>query len=326
MPATVLTIARDKIRIADVNRMAKKDAAELFGLCNQKYEKKLESIARRIAENPEKSRLIMLSGPSASGKTTTSLKLQAQLRELGCGAVAISMDDFFRDRADAPRLPDGTFDFESAAALDTDLLKTSLTSLITEGRALIPVFNFRLGRRNGERPVILEKGQVAVVEGLHALNPMITGLLPQGSVLKLYVSVSSDFVSDGGQVALSARDLRLIRRAVRDFRFRGASVAATLDMWDSVCRGEDLYVRPYKKCADLTVNSAFSCEPCLFSGAATELFSSAADSMHSERVKHVLDGLAAFEPMPTELMPESCVLREFLGGSVYYGRSNRPAT
>lgn len=320
MPVTVLTIGRAKVRVSEVNDAAKNDGTSLFNTCNDKYEKKIQMIARRIAENPYNSRLIMLSGPSASGKTTTSLKIQDELKKLGCGAVAISMDDFFKNREDTVIMPDGTRDYESSAALDTVLLKDTLGELIATGRASIPVFNFKIGRRSEEsRPVALDKGQVAIVEGLHALDPDITGLLPKDSILKLYVSVSSDFIRDTGDNILCARDIRLVRRAVRDFHFRASNVEKTLDMWDAVCRGEDLYVRPFKKYADITVNSAFSCEPCLFCEAASKLFGDVGkDSPHARRVKHILDGMNEFEPISPSIMPGDCVLREFMGGSDYY--------
>lgn len=320
MPATIKTIGRAKIKVSEVNLLAKKDAKAFFDFCNGRYEKKLDSIADRIAADPSKARLIMLSGPSASGKTTTSLKIQEKLKKRGCGAVTISMDDFFKNREDAPLLPDGTRDYESSAALDTDLLKERLGKLIFNGRANIPIFDFKTGHRlEKERTVVLDKGDVAVVEGLHALDTAITGLLPAEYILKIYVSVSSDFVDDEGKNILSARDMRLIRRTVRDFNFRGASVSNTLDMWDAVCRGEDLYVRPFKRYADITVNSAFNCEPCIFKQKAIELFSTIPeDSPHIERARHILTGLNEIEPMPESLLPGDCMLREFMGGSTYY--------
>ena len=320
MPATVLTIGRAKVLVSEVNKAVHENSAGLFNLCDEKYEKKIDQIARRIASDPSKARLIMLSGPSASGKTTTSLKIQEALKKLGCGAVAISMDDFFKNRDDTPIMPDGTRDYESSDALDTARLKETLSELITTGHTSLPVFSFKLGQRSNEsRPVVLDEGHVAIMEGLHALNPKITDLLPPQAILKLYVSVSSDFVTDTGETVLCARDLRFVRRAVRDFQFRGTNVEKTLDMWDAVCHGEDIYIRPFKKCADITINSAFSCEPCIFREVALKLFGDAKpDSPHAQRVKHILGGMSAFEPISSSTIPGNCVLREFIGGSDYY--------
>lgn len=320
MPITIKTLNRAKVRVSNVNSFASTDGEAFFKLCNDKYEKKLDYIAKRIASDPSKARLIMLSGPSASGKTTTSLKLREGLGKLGCGAAAISMDDFFKNRDDIRILPDGRRDYESSSALDTGLLKERLGQLIFTGGADIPIFDFKTGKRSEkERRVVLGKGQVAVVEGLHALDTCITGLLPKEHILKIYVSVSSDFVTDDGKEALCARDIRLIRRTVRDYNFRGADVMNTLDMWNSVCRGEDLYVRPFKKDADITVNSAFACEPCIFREKAEELFGSIPKSgPHSELAEHILAGLSEFDKLSPSVMPGSCVLREFTGGSDYY--------
>lgn len=322
MPTTVMTIGRGKIRVSDVNRLVQDSGSSFFTACNDKYEKKMETVAKTIAQDPSKSKLIMLSGPSASGKTTTSIKLQLALQKLGIGAVSISMDDFFKNREDAPTLPDGTKDFESLASIDIELMKNSLNELINTGKAALPMFNFKTGRRSEKkRTVELDEGHVAVVEGLHALDTEITGLFPEESTLKIYVSVSSDFVDDQGNPVLCAREIRLVRRTVRDYHFRSSSPDKTLDMWDTVCEGEDLYVRPFKKFADVTINSVFACEPCLFQNKAKQLFATVKESDNMEMAKKIIKGLSAFKPLPEELMPGSCLLREFIGGSEYYTRS-----
>lgn len=320
MQNTVVTIGRRKVSISEINAAALSDQPAFFKLCNDKYEEKVNLIAKHIAADPNSCRLIMLSGPSASGKTTTSLKIQHRLKSLGCEAVTISMDDFFKNRDDAPLLADGSKDYESVEAVDTDLLKDCLTKLTEEGSAMFPVFDFKSGiRHDNDHRVNLDKCHVAIVEGLHALDPKITDLLPSEFIYKIYVSVSSDYIGDEGEVVLSARDMRLIRRSVRDYNFRGSDVEQTLGMWDAVCEGEDLYVRPYKKFADITVNSAFSCGPCLFKEIATKLFKEVpADSRFSKKANHILKGLERFEPMDSSLMPSSCVLLEFFGGSEYY--------
>lgn len=318
--STFKTIGREKLKINEINSAVSKDEVEFFNLCNNKYEQKVELIAKKIAENPEKARIIMLAGPSASGKTTTSLKIQARLNELGCGAVTISMDDFFKNREETPQLKDGTKDFETVDALDTQLLKDCLSKLVNTGEAYFPRFSFKEGKRyDNEKLIKLDRDHVAIVEGLHALNPAITSLLPEGCVYKIYVSVSSDYVSEEGKVILSARDMRLIRRSVRDFNFRGSDVEHTLSMWDHVCHGEDLYVRPYKKYADMTVNSAFSCGPSLFKKEGEKLFSQVnEDSEFIEKATHILSALSKFKPMNRKILPSSCVLLEFFGGSQYY--------
>jgi uridine kinase len=321
-------MGRAKIRINNVNREVLADSSTFFSFCNKNYENKIMAIAHRIAEDTSKTRLIMLSGPSASGKTTTSIKLQFELQKLGIGAVSISLDDFFKNREDTLILPDGTRDYESLDSLDIQSLRATLNELIETGHTELPIFDFKLGRRTAKtRHVELHEGHVAVVEGLHALDTGVTDLLPSESMLKLYVSVSSDFVDDSDMPVLCARDIRLIRRTVRDFHFRGSNPDVTLGMWEAVCRGEDLYVRPFKKYADVTVNSAFACGPSIFRSKTESLFSKAAQSGDQTQLakhilaKHIIDGLAIFEKMPEGLMPGSCLLREFWGGSDYYTRA-----
>lgn len=322
------TIGRAKISQALVNKAAHEGYQTYMQQCDASFEKRLGDIVKRIGENTEMSKIIMLSGPSASGKTTTSLKIKQGLERHGIKAVTVSMDDFFLSRDLTPNLADGSKDYESLNALDLPLLQSCLSQLITQGRAEMPTFNFKLGCREEKRtPVELDKGSVAIVEGLHALDTTVTGGLPAGHMLKIYVSVSSDFLDDDGKTLLTARDIRLIRRMIRDYHFRGSSPENTLEMWDTVCRGEELYVRPFKKYADITVNSAFQCEPCLFAETATKLFGMVGEgSEYHQRVTGLIQALSGFERMPMEIIPASCVLREFVGGSEYYNKSGKHRT
>lgn len=317
-------LTRGKIDVAAVNNRAKTDPKAFFEECDRLYEKKVQDIAARIADDPKGSRIIMLSGPSSSCKTTTSLKIQRELAAHDVTAVTISMDDFFKSRENVPLLPDGTRDFESVDALNIDVLEQTLSDLLNKGVADFPAFNFKAGETRTEtRHCELKKGQVAVVEGIHALDPRITDALPDENTLKLYVSVSSDFIEEG-KVVLSARDIRLIRRTIRDQRYRNSLPENTLDMWDGVCRGEDLYIHPCKKFADVTINSIFACEPCLLQETAHPLFETILpESRHFQKARELLDGLSRFEEMALSLAPETCVLREFTGGSVYFRKSGK---
>lgn len=296
--------------------------------CDQKYEKRIGEIVDRVAADGSTVRMIMLSGPSASGKTTTSYKIKQGLEQAGMKAVTISMDDFFKPREMAPSLPDGSKDFESIDAIDLPLLQSCLLQLISKGWADLPVFNFKLGNREEKtNRVELTEGSVAVVEGLHALDTSVTEGLPAQHMLKLYISVSSDFEDDDGKVLLTARDIRLIRRTIRDYHFRGSSPENTLDMWDTVCRGEELYVRPFKKYADMAVNSVFPCEPCLFGQTAIQLFQKVpAQSEYYNKAQEIIRAASGFVEMPLELIPGSCVLREFVGGSDYFNKSGKHRT
>lgn len=316
------TRARGRIDAESVRRSLAEEPAAFILACNAAYENTVNALARRIAQTNPRPRLIMLSGPSASGKTTTSIKLQLALQRLGVGAVSLSMDDFFKDRSAIPVLPDGSRAFEALEALDTAALSERLGELVEKGRAQLPLFDFLRGvRAEKTRAVELAPGDVAVVEGLHALDPQVTGLFPAQRLFQLYVSVSSDFADENGEVLLGARDIRLIRRAVRDSRFRGHDAESTFSQWDTVCRGEDLYVRPYKRLADAAVNTVFPCEPALFRRQALRLFAAARGGRFAERAQRLTERLRFFPPLAVSLLPADCVLREFLGGSSYYTRS-----
>jgi len=322
-----LILGRAKILRTEVNKQAMADDKAFFEICNDSYEKRIRDIAHRIACDDNRVKLIMLSGPSASGKTTTSLKIMEELGKLGVEAVTISMDDFFKCRDETPKLEDGSRDFESIKALDHELLKSTLSCLIEKGEASLPIYNFKLGRRGDDmRKVELKNSSVALVEGLHALDTVVTDGISADRILKIYVSVSSDFVNEDATAVLTAREVRLIRRTVRDHNFRGSSPENTLDMWDSVCRGEDRYVRPFKKYADITVNSLYKCEPCIFKDTAISLFKTVnSGSIHYERAQHIISALSGFEPMQLEIVPSSCMLREFFGGSIYFNKSAKKA-
>lgn len=311
-----------KIRVEEVNRLVAENPKGFFEVCNARYEGELSQVADRIARRAGHRQFILLAGPSASGKTTTSLKLKAGLMARGIRTVAVSLDDFFKDRADTPLLPDGKPDYESPAALDLDLFTKITAQLLKEGNASFPVFDFKQARRGEKmRHLELPQGSVAVVEGLHALNPVVADCLPSERIFRLYVSVSSEFANADGRVVLGARDVRLIRRVLRDYRFRAASAAHTLEQWDDVCRGEDAYVRPFKPLADMMLDTVFPCEPCLFAGMALWHFESEwTGGPFTEEAGRLVAAMKQFERMPQHGIPPACLLREFLGGSLYLNK------
>ena len=305
------TAGKTKISQTMVNKAALENSKAFITDCDQKYEKQISKIVRRISENTEKLKIVLISGPSASGKTTTSLKIKQGLSGVGINAVTISMDDFFMPRELTPELPNGNRDYESLEAIDLVLLKSLLLQLINEGRAELPMFNFKLGQREEKKnSVELGKSCLAVVEGLHALDTAVIQGLPGDSTLKIYISASSDFAGDDGNTLLTSRDIRLIRRTIRDYHFRGSTPLNTLDMWDTVCHGEDIYIRPFKMYADITVDSTFKCEPCLFKETAVKLFGrvNRFDANYT-KAQMIIKAVSGFEQIPVEFVPGSCVLR-----------------
>ena len=182
--------------------------------------------------------MVISLGPSSSGKTTTAHLLRDYLTQYGAKSYIVSLDDFYRGVGLAPRLPDGEYNYESVEALDVEAIKQCLLDIITTGRFSVPSYNFALGRPTGQpRPYQLGEGDIVIVEGIHGLNPLFTRELPQGSCVKLYVSVKQQIKSANGDV-ISPMDLRLVRRIVRDVQFRDTTPERTLSMWDQVVEGE----------------------------------------------------------------------------------------
>lgn len=278
------------------------------------YHEHLKNIARNIREFHQNTRVVMLSGPSSSGKTTTAHLLQQYLTELGTAAHIISLDDFYLGAKKAPLLPNGRYDYESVEALDVEKVKACLKNVAATGRFAVPRYDFAQGRPDlQERQFAIGMSDVVIVEGLHGLNPVFTGELPEEVCVKLYVSVKQQIKDANGEV-ISPMDLRLVRRIVRDVQFRSCPADRTISMWPEVVAGENRYIRPYRISADYTVNSIHIYEPCVLRTVAIPLLREiAADSPNYRKARDLEARLMRFEPIDPALVPESSMLREFLG-------------
>lgn len=274
----------------------------------------LAAAAHTIAANRKECRIVMLSGPSSSGKTTTAHRLIGVLEEMGIHAVSISLDDFYRGEGLAPVLPDGSFDYEAVEALDIERVEDCLRCLMEEKRCEIPQFDFMKHEPAPEtREIVLGDDSVAVVEGIHSLNPVFTRCLPEKQVMKIYVSVKQG-IKDANGTVISPMDLRLIRRIVRDYATRNASTEQTLGMWSTVVSGEDRYIRPYRHTSDITINSIHMYEPCVLRGAAIPILRAISpDSRWFRKARDLEARLMRFEPIPSSMVPENSLLREFIG-------------
>lgn len=279
------------------------------------YLNNLHNIARQAVRRRE-CRIMMLSGPSSSGKTTTAHMLQRELLELGVKSVIVSMDDFYLGAGQAPKLPDGTFDYEAVEALNIPKAQECLGNLLEKGQCQMPVFDFH-NRRPADytRDLILEEGAVAIIEGIHALNPVFTQHLPAQRVIKIYTSVKQG-IKDANGVVISPMDLRLVRRIVRDSNFRNTTPERTLSMWPNVVAGENKYIRPYRHGSDFTVNSIHIYEPCVLRAQAIPLLRGVApDNPHFHKARELEACLMRFEPVAEKLVPKDSMLREFIGPS-----------
>lgn len=229
----------------------------------QSYKNSLIEVADYISQNAGHKNIVLIAGPSASGKTTTSHILMEKLDRRGIASVVVSMDDFFLDRDESPLLPNGQKDFESITALDIDLFKECMDNLLEQRRSMMPLFDFLTGEKDdGAYVMKLASNTVVIVEGLHAFNPAIISEKMKERCVKLYVCTNTDFVDS--EHTISADALRFTRRLVRDYFKRGASVRRTEDLWLNVRAGEQKFIIPYKKDADFLIDTTHLYEPFLY--------------------------------------------------------------
>ncbi|SHI19064.1 uridine kinase [Sporobacter termitidis DSM 10068] len=289
----------------------------------QESEKYFNSRVRKAADeifnNIDQSPIVLLSGPSGSGKTTTAKKLALELKSLGINAYNVSLDNYFVtvDPVTAPRTPAGEIDYESPSCLDMTLLNSHFQRLAAGEAIDIPHFNFSQQARDSDRatPMKLGKSDIAVFEGIHALNECITHEHP--AAYKIYVSTLTD-ITDGGEVLVDRASLRLVRRIVRDDYFRGADPQFTLEMWGNIRRGELLNILPYKDSANMTIDAALPYEISVmkqFTGGVFDKIQP--DAGHYEVLQQVLDAFGRFETTDPALVPADSILREFIGGSSF---------
>ena len=309
--------SKRRLKLADINRSALENPEAFIEEENQRYSDGVEGLARALAVGLRDRCLVMLSGPSSSGKTTTAVLLTEELRELGLDAHKVSLDDFYCGRGRAPRLEDGSYDYEALEALDLPRLQRCMRQLLEEGRTRLPIFDFMKGRP-AEETRLLETGHDSgvIFEGIHALNPVFEEHLPAENLYKVFINTLSP-IYDEGEKLLARRELRLVRRLLRDERFRNSPVEETLAMWPQVTRGENLYMFPYVDTVDTVLDTTHAYEPCVFAAELLPLLEAVpADSPFAQRAESLAAALRRFQPLPPERVPQRSLLREFLGGGV----------
>lgn len=302
-------------QLEKINQAVRADKLGFMEGCDHQYQKKVEQAADLICKNMKLSPVVLLSGPSGSGKTTTAHKITAELQRRGVGTHTISMDDYFvrRDPSTAPRTPEGEIDYESPEMMDLQLLSQHFAQLTRGEEILVPHFEFARQMRNDSKavPLKLGKDEVAIFEGIHALNTKLTAGHPNAT--RLYISARSN-VMDGEVLRFKGTWMRLTRRAVRDFNFRGTDIVGTLDMWANVRRGEKLYISPYKHTAHMLFDSSLPYEVSVMACYARPLM--AAVPEENQRRHELLELVRAFdwfETIEPGLVPKDSLLHEFIG-------------
>ena len=281
-------------------------------------ERRIGSLAEQIASDPEK-KVVLVAGPSSSGKTTFSHRLATQLTAQGLNPHPFPLDDYYVDRELCPRDENGEFDFECLESLDTERLNADLSALLAGEEVEKPVFNFRTGKREERGDILsLGEGDVLVIEGIHGLNEEIGSVVDPKNKFKIFVSALTALNIDEHNY-LPTTDARLLRRIVRDARTRGSSAAETIAMWESVRRGERRHIFPFQEEADVIFNTALIYELAVMKVYAEPLlFAVEKGTPEYAEAKRLLKFLDYFLPVPSEEVLSNSILREFIGGGCYH--------
>lgn len=294
---------------------------DLINVSEALQEKKIAHIAEEIAqrnENGNKVKLVLIAGPSSSGKTTFSKRLSIQLMTNGLKPYPISMDNYFVDREHTPKDENGEYDFESLYALDLPYFEAQLQALLAGEEIELPRFNFTTGKRepSGEK-LRIDDNMILVLEGIHALNPKLIPNIPDSNKYKIYVSALTTILLDNHNY-IPTTDNRLLRRIIRDYKYRGYSAQETISRWESVRAGEDKWIFPYQEQANAMFNSALLFELAVLKDYAEPILRKVPNSCaaHSE-VRRLLRFLKYFVSVPDNQLPPTSLLREFLGGSSF---------
>ena len=304
--------------VGDLNeRIVSEGVHDLMLVQEALQEKKISEIASMIAKQPEK-KLIMIAGPSSSGKTTFSHRLSTQLAANGMKPHPIPMDNYFVEREDTPRDEDGNPDFECLEAIDIELFNRNMTDLLAGKAVEMPVFNFKTGKKEYKGTILqLGPDDVLVIEGIHGLDDRLSYTLPKESKFKIYISALTQLNIDEHN-RIPTTDGRLLRRIVRDARTRGTLAKDTIAMWPSVRRGEEAHIFPYQEEADVMFNSALIYELAVLKVYAQPLLLGIKrEEPEYQEAKRLLKFLDYFVSIPSENIPLNSLLREFVGGSCY---------
>jgi uridine kinase len=284
------------------------------------HEKKIAQIADEIAQHSDRLRVILIAGPSSSGKTTFAQRLSVQLKVNGLRPVSVSLDDYFVNRDMTPRDENGNYDFESIEAIDLALFNRQLVELIEGKKVEVPTYNFQKGVREYRGNMLqVEKNQPIIIEGIHGLNERLTSSIPKENKFKIYVSALTQLnIDDHNRIPTT--DTRILRRIVRDSQFRSNDALNTIKMWPSVRRGEEKYIFPFQEDANVMFNSALIYELSVLKRYAEPLLQKI-DSRYREfsKARILLKFLDYFLPFDEEdEIPPNSIIREFIGKSCFY--------
>lgn len=292
--------------------------ADLIRIDEVLQSNRLLSVAKEISKNRDKIKIILIAGPSSSGKTTSSRKLSMYLRSFGMKIRPISMDDYFVEKEETPLDKDGKPDFECLEAVDLKLFDDQIEKLLNHEEVTIPTYSFILGKKEYKEKVKLEENELLVIEGIHALDTNVLTNIKRECKYKIYLSALTELNIDNHN-RISTSDNRLLRRMIRDNRTRGYDVTRTLSSWKDVRRGEEKYIFPYQDDADFTFNTGLIYEiGVLKTYVEPLLYMVDEDDEYYEEAKRLIDFLRLFLPIPSDAIPDDSIIREFIGNSCFH--------
>ncbi len=300
--------------IEKINQGILNNKEALISSGEEKIESEVDRTATEIFSAGSKVKIVLVSGRSASGKTTFTKKVCKKLCEMGRNAVHIELDDFWLGFEYLPVNPDGTYNMESISGLDTALANSCFKELLEKGESNFPTFDFP-NQRRGEKVNRISLGEngIIFIEGIHALNPILTENLPKEDILRVFIEPKSGYSLNGEKI-FSPKDIRLLRRSTRDEFFRGWEAEKTLIQWKSVLEGEKIYIEPYIDLADIKVDSSVEFEPAIFKEKLTPMLKRVQeDSAFFTWAKEILQKLSLFEEIKCEFLPKESILHEFVG-------------
>ncbi len=288
--------------------------SDFIAECTREYKEEIKKTAAQIAAD-DRIKVVGIAGPSASGKTTTAHLLMHELELLGEETNVVSLDDFYRQEDDLPLLPDGSRDLESVKALDTALISRFFDEIIKTGSAYLPKYDFKTHKRTDKaKKIVLGRHGIIIAEGLHALNPEISGLVPKENIYKIYISLNRSIEREEGEPLLTSRQIRFIRRVLRDEVFRGSDIKETLTLWTNVLAGEEKYLFPYKNDADRKIVTMQPFEVCVYKERFCRLRNAVdRNSPWYEFFINTVNALELFTPIKSARLPEDSLIREFIG-------------
>lgn len=311
---------RKTVELTQLNNFVINDPAQVVENAETSFDNQLRKLAQIIIDNPLGHKVLMLSGTSASGKTTTALKLTDMLKQK-VATKTISIDDFWRNREEVPLLEDGSQDYESINILNIPLLSNCIKALVSGQTASMPKFDFHSYRSMPDSyELTLSENDIVIIEGIQALNSVILEQIDDSRVMKLYADVQMEYTFEGKQ-AFSWRDLRFLRRMVRDNRFRHYPPSGTIEMWDGVIGAEEVYTIPFAVQADMVINTGFNYELNSLKKYAMPLLETIFESNYrnyGQYSKQLYNMLSKLIDLDEQYIPDNSITREFIGGCSYY--------